>query len=454
MDPVVKKMIENLEKTTGKPLQHWIDRVHDSSITKHGELVKMLKTQHGLGHGYANLVVHTAQKSAASTGLADDGALIDAQYEGKEQLRPIFEALLSGIKKLGSDVTIAPKKSSVSCRRKRQFALIQPTTKTRIHLLHLDFPLHVELGKNKDQGLSKKELLNRYSKSRNVGSAGHVRAKETLDNKIASSIKMLRRALAVGFQASYILADSWFFCSKLVKFTVGKDLDLISRPKFNNWKYQYNDREFTLGALAKKFRYHKKKKWNKLLRLHHISVSVIFKGTPITLFFYKEKKRGTPWQAIASTDRKLGAIQAYKIYQNRWSIEVSYKELKQLLGFGKCQSRDFDGQISDLTCCLMAFNHLSNIKALTKYQSIGSIFDQISKSWISPNLMQRFWDHIYLIIQQIAILVDKNFDELLNIAMNKNGFFGDWNKIQLNLRAETCVNNKPLRLSDFLENST
>ena len=192
-----------------------------------------------------------------------------------------------------------------------------------------------------------------------------------------------------------------------------------------------------MGALAKKFRYHKKKKWNKLLRLHHISVSVIFKGTPITLFFYKEKKRGTPWQAIASTDRKLGAIQAYKIYQNRWSIEVSYKELKQLLGFGKCQSRDFDGQISDLTCCLMAFNHLSNIKALTKYQSIGSIFDQISKSWISPNLMQPFWDHIYLIIQQIAILVDKNFDELLNIAMNKNGFFGDWNKIQLNLGAET-----------------
>lgn len=132
MDPAVKKMIENLEKSTGKPLQHWIDRVHDSSFTKHGELVKMLKTQHGLGHGYANLVVHTAQKSAASTGLADDDTLIDAQYEGKEQLRPIFEALLSGIKKLGSDVTIAPKKSSVSCRRKRQFALIQPTTKTRI----------------------------------------------------------------------------------------------------------------------------------------------------------------------------------------------------------------------------------------------------------------------------------------------------------------------------------
>lgn len=48
------------------------------------------------------------------------------------------------------------------------------------------------------------------------------------------------------------------------------------------------------------------------------------------------------------------ADKGYKIYQNIWSIEVSYKELKQLLSFGKYQSRDFDGQISDLTFCLMA----------------------------------------------------------------------------------------------------
>ena len=305
------------------------------------------------------------------------------------------------------------------------------------HLLHLDFSLHVELGKKKNQGLTKKELLHRYSKSREVGSAGYVRAKETLDNKISSSIKMLRRAIAIGFQASYILADSWFFCSKLVKFTEGKDLDLITRPKFNNWKYDYNGQPFTLGALINKLRYKKKRKWNKKLRMHHITVPVMFQGTPITLFFYKEKKRGTPWQAIVSTNRKLGAIQAYRIYQNRWPIEVSYKELKQLLGFGKCQSRDFDGQISDLTCCLMAYNHLSSIKALTKYQSIGLLFHKVSKNWISPNLMQRFWNHLFQIIQQIAALVDKNFNDLLNIAMNKSSFFTDWKNIQINLGAET-----------------
>jgi hypothetical protein len=305
------------------------------------------------------------------------------------------------------------------------------------HLLHLDFSLHIEPGSKKDQGLTKKELMKRYSKSRNVNSPGYTRETEVLDNKIVSSIKMMRRAIAIGFQASYILADSWFFCSKLVKFAISKNLCLVTRPKFNQWKYEYNGKLYTLGALVKKLRYWEKKKWNRQLRFHHISIPVIFQGTPISIFFYKEKKRGTPWQSIACTNRKLGAIQAYRIYQNRWSIEVSYKELKQFLGFGKCQSRDFDGQISDLTCCLMAYNHLSKIKALTEYQSIGFLFDEISKSWISPNLMQRFWNQLYLIIQQIAILVDKNFNDLLNVAMDNSDFLSDWNKIHLNLGAET-----------------
>ena len=35
---------------------------------------------------------------------------------------------------LGTDVEIAPKKLNVSLRRRRQFALLQPTTRTRLDL--------------------------------------------------------------------------------------------------------------------------------------------------------------------------------------------------------------------------------------------------------------------------------------------------------------------------------
>lgn len=55
------------------------------------------------------------------------------QYsKGKEALRPIYDVLLQAIQAFGDDVEIAPKKAYVSIRRKKQFAILQPSTKTRL----------------------------------------------------------------------------------------------------------------------------------------------------------------------------------------------------------------------------------------------------------------------------------------------------------------------------------
>src|SRR5690606_19407328 len=99
---------------------------------KHGEIVKHLKEKHGLGHGYANMVAHIAAGSVGEKAPpADD--LVAAQYAGdKAALRPIYDKLVKAVSAFGSDVEISPKKSYVSVRRKKQFALIQPTTKTRL----------------------------------------------------------------------------------------------------------------------------------------------------------------------------------------------------------------------------------------------------------------------------------------------------------------------------------
>jgi len=60
--------------------------------------------------------------------------LVEDQYKGKENLIPIYEALIEFVNTLGTEVTITPKKTSVSIIRKRQFVLIKPATKTRIDL--------------------------------------------------------------------------------------------------------------------------------------------------------------------------------------------------------------------------------------------------------------------------------------------------------------------------------
>ncbi|MGD2133340.1 MAG: DUF4287 domain-containing protein [Maricaulaceae bacterium] len=124
-------MIANMPEKTGKSLGDWLKIVKKSGLEKHGEIMKLLKTEHGMTHGFANLV---ALKSRGY-GEDDGGDLIAAQYAGgKASLRPIYDAVETYVKALGEDVEIAPKKGSVSFRRSKQFALAQPATKTRVDL--------------------------------------------------------------------------------------------------------------------------------------------------------------------------------------------------------------------------------------------------------------------------------------------------------------------------------
>jgi hypothetical protein len=122
-----------LEQKTGRSMSAWIEVVLASGKTKHGEMISYLKDQHGLSHGYANLVAHAARERAAG-GPVPGEDLINAQYVGKEGLRPIYDSLIKVVSKFGDDVELAPKKAGVSLRRSKQFALIEPTTKTRIDI--------------------------------------------------------------------------------------------------------------------------------------------------------------------------------------------------------------------------------------------------------------------------------------------------------------------------------
>lgn len=131
MDEAANKMIENLQKNTGKSIDEWIEIVKTSGAVKHGEIIKFLKGEHGFTHGFANLVAHKSKGSDAGSAKNPDD-LVTAQYVGKESLRPIYDRLLAALKSFGDDVVFAPKKAYVSIKRKKQFAIIQPSTKTRV----------------------------------------------------------------------------------------------------------------------------------------------------------------------------------------------------------------------------------------------------------------------------------------------------------------------------------
>lgn len=126
-------MEETLLKNTGKTVAEWVEIVRATGIEKHSLIVKHLKTEHAFTHGFANMVALAARESGASSFTEDE--LITTQYsKGKEALKPIYDRIIAAVSKFGDDVEIAPKRANVSLRRARQFALVQPSTKTRIDL--------------------------------------------------------------------------------------------------------------------------------------------------------------------------------------------------------------------------------------------------------------------------------------------------------------------------------
>ncbi len=132
MDKQTLTMMANLEKQTGKPFAEWVDLARALGLVKHGEVVAMLKSRHGLGHGYANLVAHSAREAAQPAGTTGDP--LEAQYQGRESLRPVYEKIVDLVRQFGPGLEIAPKKAYVSLRRSRQFALVQPSTRDRMDL--------------------------------------------------------------------------------------------------------------------------------------------------------------------------------------------------------------------------------------------------------------------------------------------------------------------------------
>ena len=125
-------MLKNLPQKTGKTLEQWHGLLKKSKLAKHGQLVSLLKKDHQVTHGFANLIVAKYRESMAPSGEPD---ALSAQYSGaKAALQPIYEKIVRLVHEFGDDIEVAPKKAYVSLRRAKQFALVQPSTRTRVDL--------------------------------------------------------------------------------------------------------------------------------------------------------------------------------------------------------------------------------------------------------------------------------------------------------------------------------
>ncbi|MFZ3102081.1 MAG: transposase [Desulfitobacteriaceae bacterium] len=83
------------------------------------------------------------------------------------------------------------------------------------------------------------------------------------------------------------------------------------------------------------------------------------------------------WRLFLSTDTSHSLLSMLEVYSVRWSIEVFFKETKQHLKLGICQSRDFDAQIAHITTCYVLYTLLAYFRRVNAYESLGRLFAEI-----------------------------------------------------------------------------
>jgi len=136
LEKAIATQLANIEKRSGKSLDELAAIIRASGLAKHGEIRDMLKRDLGLGHGDANTLTHHVLKSdgqSAAAGLSVDDVVAGLYTGPKASLRAIHDKLMAEINKFGA-FEIAPKKTYVSLRRKKQFAMIGPATKTQVEV--------------------------------------------------------------------------------------------------------------------------------------------------------------------------------------------------------------------------------------------------------------------------------------------------------------------------------
>jgi hypothetical protein len=278
----------------------------------------------------------------------------------------------------------------------------------------LDLSLHKEKGKNKKYpfGLKKTELQSQYKKQRVKDSFGSEREEELMTNKISNAIAMIKRAVKNKVEFEYLLVDSWFFCEKMIQTAIEYKSHIIGMCKIGKAKYIYDGKNKSAKQIIDDLRKKKEIKWNKSLGLFVAGTVVEYKGIKLKLFFCKNTKRGK-WHLLATTNTKLAIKKTYEIYSIRWSIEVFFKEAKQLFELGNSQCRDFDSQIADTTICMLQYNIFSLAKRFGSYETLGELFRESKESIIELTICKRLWGFLLELINIIADLFDIDPDELI-----------------------------------------
>lgn len=234
---------------------------------------------------------------------------------------------------------------------------------------------------------------------------------------------MITHVIKKGQRFDYLLIDSWFTCKELVHYIKRRHFvcHLLGMIKMGKTKYhteQYGDLT-AKGCIDKLKRVKKGIKYSRALKCYYGTMDVTFDGVQVRLFFCRMGKHGK-WRGLLTINLTINFFEAYRIYAMRWCIEVSFEEMKGLLGLGKCQARNFTAQIASVTLTIIQYNILCYAKRFDSYETIGGLFGEVTTGTAEMTIVDKIWNLIVEVVTEIAEQVSADYMELMHAAISGN----------------------------------
>lgn len=268
-----------------------------------------------------------------------------------------------------------------------------------ISQLLLDLSLTRE-SKGSDFGLTKSVAARQHHSSDKEKTQAAGRREESCESKIDLMKDMTGRVVKAGIHFDYVLNDSWFTCTDLVRYVrrMHNGCEYLGMIKMSKRHYACRGKLYTAKTLAEML-------WKKNRHSHHrkygysfIYANVMMDDQRVRLFLTRKSKR-SEWRGYLTTNLKLSFEDAFKIYSMRWGIEVVNKEEKSLLYMDKCQSWYFAAQIAHVTITSLQYDFLSLARRFSDYETIGGLFRGTADDVRELSVTEKAWGLIMSIVE-------------------------------------------------------
>lgn len=298
------------------------------------------------------------------------------------------------------------------------------------NIIPIDFSLHREKGQNSSKpfGFDLKRLKRVFSYERGKDSAGIIRKDELDQKKTETAIAILKRAVKHKLVIQYVLVDSWFtsipFLNAVKAVNKGK-IHLIGMLKDMDRLVIYNQQKKSLKEVFKSLPDATRSRKN---RLYYKQARVQMDGHFVNIFFTRQGVNGK-WKMILASDLNLSFNQVFEIYQIRWTIEVMFRECKQLFQMGACQSNNLDHQIAHITISMFQHILLTILYRFEAYESRGELFETVENLLDRATLADRIYGLMIELIETVSLHLDMDASGLMKSLMSDTTAIKSFNKI-------------------------